>query len=108
MNEVLRPLIDKIVIIYFDDILIYNINQEDHLQHLRQVCDAFQREKLFGHPKKCNFFLTEVSFLGFLVWAQGVSAVPEKVRAIFSLPWPSSLHNIWSILGLTTFYFRFV
>ena len=67
MNEVLRPFISKFIIVYFDDILIYSHGREDHLQHLRQVCDALRWEKLYAHPKKCYFFTTEVSFLGFLV-----------------------------------------
>ena len=92
MNEVLCPFIGKFIVIYFDDILIYNCGREDHLHHLRQVCDALRREKLYAHPKKCYFFKTEVSFLGFIVSAQGVSAVPEKVRAISTWPRHLELH----------------
>ena len=94
MNEVLRPFIGKFVAIYFDDILIYSHEREDHLHHLRQVCDALRREKLYAHPKKCYFFTTEVSFQGFIKSAQGVSADLEKVRAISSWPRPSTIHDI--------------
>ena len=108
MNEVVRPFIDKFVVVYFDDILIYSRSREDHLHHLREVCDALRREKLYAHPKKCYFFTTEVSFLGFIVSALGVSADPEKVRAITSWPRPSTIHDIRSFIGLATFYRRFV
>ena len=108
MNEVLRPFIGKFVVVYFDDILIYSRSREDHLHHLREVCDALRREKLYAHPKKCYFFTTEVSFLGFIVSALGVSADPEKVRAISSWPRPSTIHDIRSFIGLATFYRRFV
>ena len=108
MNEVLRPFIGKFVVVYFDDILIYSRSREDHLHHLREVCDALRREKLYAHPKKCHFFTTEVSFLGFIVSALGVSADPEKVRAITSWPRPSTIHDIRSFIGLATFYRRFV
>ena len=108
MIEVLRPFIGKFVVVYFDDILIYSRGREDHQHHLRQVCDALLREKLYAHPKKCYFFTTEVSFLGFIVSAQGVSADPEKVRAISSWPRPSTIHDVRSFIGLATFYRRFV
>ena len=56
MNEVLCPFFGKFVVIYFDDIIMYSHGREDHLQHLRQVCEALRREKLYAHPKKCYFF----------------------------------------------------
>ena len=108
MNEVLRPFSGKFVVVYFDDILIYSHGREDHQHHLRQVCNALRREKLYAHQKKCYFFTTEVSFLGFIMSAQGVSADPEKVRAISSWPRPSTIHEVRSFIGLATFYCRFV
>ena len=104
MNEVLRPFIGKFVVVYFDDIIIYSRGREDHLHNLRHVCDALRREKLYAHPKKCYFFTTEVSFLGFIVSAHGVSADAEKVRAISSWPQPFTIHDIRSFIGLATFY----
>ena len=69
MNEVLRPFIGKFAVVYFDDILIYSRGRKDHLHRLCQVCEALRQEKLYAHPKKCCFFTTEVSFLGFIVSA---------------------------------------
>ena len=108
MNEVLHPFIGKFIVVYFDDILIYSCGREDHLHHLRQVCDALRQEKLYAHPKKWYFFTTEVSFLGFLLSTQGVSADSEKVRAISSWPRPSTFHDIRSFIGLAMFYRQFV
>ena len=62
MNEVLRPFIVRFVVVYFDDILVYSRPRMDHLQHLRDVCTALQKEKLYAHPKKCSFFTAEVIF----------------------------------------------
>ena len=106
MNEVLRPFIGKFFVVYFDDILIYSRSREDHLHHLREVCDALRREKLYAHPKKCYFFTTEVSFIRFIVSALGVSADPEKVRAITSWPRPSTIHDIRILREATTFQVR--
>ncbi|CAA7396919.1 unnamed protein product [Spirodela intermedia] len=93
MNEVLCPFMGKFVVVYFDDILIYSRTRDDHLQHLRQVFAALRREKLYAHPKKCT---------------QGVSADPDKVRAIISWPRPANVHETRSFIGLATFYRRFV
>ncbi|CAA7401494.1 unnamed protein product [Spirodela intermedia] len=71
-----------------------------HLQHLRQVFEALRQEKLYAHPKKCSFFTSEVTFLSFVVSERGVSTDPEKVRAIVTWPWPGSMHDIRSFIGL--------
>ena len=86
MNEVLRPFLDRFVVVYFDDILVYSGTRDSHHKHLRQVLEALRQEKLYAHPKKCSFFTSEVAFLGFIISERGVSADPEKVRAIVTWP----------------------
>ena len=108
MNEVLRPFIGKFVVVYFDDILIFSGSRVDHVQHLRHVCTALRREKLYAHPKKCCFFMSEVSFLGFIISAHEVSADPEKITAITTWPRPATVHDVRSFMGLATFYRQFV
>ena len=108
MTQVLRPLIGDFVVVYFDDILIYSRTREAHLDHLRQVCLILQRESLYANPKKCAFMTSHVTFLGFIVSSDGVSADPEKVRAIVEWPEPRTLHDVRSFHGLATFYRRFV
>ena len=108
MNEVLRPFIGRFVVVYFDDILIYSRSRTDHLQHLRDVCAALLREKLYAHPKKCSFFTAEVSFLGFILSARGVAADPAKISAIKTWPPLKDVHDLRSFIGLATFYRRFV
>ena len=72
----------KFLVVYFDDILIYSHSREQHFDCLRQVCIVLRKEELYANPKKCAFLATQVHFLGFVIFSNGVSADPEKVRAI--------------------------
>jgi hypothetical protein len=84
MNEVSRPFIGLFVVVYFDDILIYNKSMEEHLEHLRVVCDALRAARLFGNLEKCNSYTTCVSFLGYVVTPQGIEVDSSKIEAIQS------------------------
>ena len=64
MTQVLRPYMGKFVIVYFDDILIFSRNKEQHVQHLRTICETLRKEQLYANPKKCVFFIESVTFLG--------------------------------------------
>ena len=82
MTHVLQPFMEKFLVVYFDDILVYSKSRTDHVDHLKQLLNALREAKLFANLKKCIFLQTQVLFLGFIVSAQGISADPDKVRAI--------------------------
>jgi len=86
MIQLFQSFIDKFVVIYFDDILIYSRTQEQHMDHLRQVLRTLQVEKFYTNLKKCAFCTDRVIFLSFVVSSEGVSADPEKVKAITEWP----------------------
>ncbi|RDY12527.1 Retrovirus-related Pol polyprotein from transposon 17.6, partial [Mucuna pruriens] len=108
MNHVLRSLIGKYVVVYFDDILIYSTCLNDHLVHVKIVVEIFRKETLFSNLDKCVFCIQEVTFLGFVVSYHGVKVDEEKVKAIQDWPIPKIMGEVRSFHGLASFYRRFV
>jgi hypothetical protein len=108
MNHVLRAFIGKFVVVYFDDILVYNTNLDEHIEHLRCVLDVLRCEKLYANFKKCTFCMEKVVFLGYVVSTKGIEVDEEKVKTIKEWPMPKSITEVRSFHGLASFYRRFV
>uniref|UniRef100_A0A2N9F1P0 Reverse transcriptase domain-containing protein n=1 Tax=Fagus sylvatica TaxID=28930 RepID=A0A2N9F1P0_FAGSY len=108
MNHVLHAFIGKFVVVYFDDILVYNKDLNEHIEHLRYVFDVLKCEKLYANFKKCNFCMEKVVFLGYVVTTTGIEVDEEKVKAIKEWPTPKSITEVRSFHGLASFYRRFV
>uniref|UniRef100_A0A2N9EYR8 Reverse transcriptase domain-containing protein n=1 Tax=Fagus sylvatica TaxID=28930 RepID=A0A2N9EYR8_FAGSY len=108
MTQVLRPFMGKFVLVYFDDILIYSKSKDQHLTHLEQVCTALRKESLYTNLKKCSFFTDKAIFLGFVVSSEGVSADPQKIKAIVDWLERKNIHEVRSFHGLATFYRHFI
>jgi hypothetical protein len=100
MNEVLRPFIGLFVVVYFDDILIYNKSMDAHLEHLHAVFDALSAARLFGNLEKCTFCTTHVSFLGYVVTPQGIEVDSSKIDASSPGPHHRQLRRFGVFLGL--------
>uniref|UniRef100_A0A2N9IRC6 Reverse transcriptase domain-containing protein n=1 Tax=Fagus sylvatica TaxID=28930 RepID=A0A2N9IRC6_FAGSY len=108
MNHVLRAFIGKFVVVYFDDILVYSKDLNEHIEHLRYVFDVLRCEKLYANFKKCTFCMEKVVFLGYVVSTKGIEVDEEKVKAIKEWPTPKSITEVRSFHGLASLYRRFV
>lgn len=93
---------------YMDDILVASKNQSEHLQHLEQVFQRLQKYNLRLKSSKCEFFKTEISYVGIRITSQGVKPDPSKVTAIGETPLPTTAHGLRRFLGMAGFYHRFV
>ena len=82
MNMVFKPYLDKFVVVFIDDILVYSKSNEKHEEHLRVVLQVLREKKLYAKFKKCEFWLNSVAFLGHVVSKNGISVDPDKVKAI--------------------------
>ncbi|KAJ9557119.1 hypothetical protein OSB04_011733 [Centaurea solstitialis] len=108
MNRVCRPYLDKFVIVFIDDILIYSQSKEDHEQHLRSILELLKAEELYAKFSKCEFWIREVHFLGHVVNKEGIHVDPAKIEAIKKWEAPKTPSEIRQFLGLAGYYRRFI
>ena len=108
VNDVLRDFLNRFVFVYLDDILIYSADLLEHQRHVRMVLQRLLENKLFVKAEKCEFHVTSVRFLGFIIETGQVRADPEKVKAVTEWPTPSSRKQLQQFLGFANFYRRFI
>lgn len=108
MNRVCKPYLDKFVIVFIDDILIYSRTKKEHGQHLRLVLELLRKEKLYAKLSKCEFWINEVHFLGHVVSDKGIHVDPAKIEAIKDWEAPTTPTEIRQFLGLAGYYRRFI
>jgi hypothetical protein len=105
MNKVFMEYLDKFVIVFIDNILIFsNKIEEEHERHLKLVLEKLRSNKLYAKFSKCEFWLTEVAFLGHVIYAGGVSADPGKVKDVLNWMPHTTISVIRSFLGLAGYY----
>jgi len=108
MNKIFRLFLDRFVVVFIDDILIYSKTQEEHAEHLRLVLGVLREKQLYAKLSKCKFWLDEVQFLGHVISAQGIVVDPAKVEAVVKWETPKSATEIRSFVGLAGYYRRFI
>ncbi|KAI3790531.1 hypothetical protein L2E82_03636 [Cichorium intybus] len=108
MNRVCKPYLDKFVIVFIDDILIYSRTKEEHAQHLQLILELLRKEKLYAKFSKCEFWINEVHFLGHVVSSKGIHVDPSKIEAIKDWKAPTTPTEVRQFLGLAGYYRRFI
>ncbi|GKE82229.1 putative reverse transcriptase domain-containing protein, partial [Tanacetum coccineum] len=108
MNRVCKPYLDKFVIVFINDILIYSKSKEEHEVYLKLILELLEKGKLFGKFSKCEFWLQEVRFLGHVVNSKGIHVDPSKIEAVKNWKPPKTPTEIRSFLGLAGYYRRFI
>nr|GFC94537.1 putative reverse transcriptase domain-containing protein [Tanacetum cinerariifolium] len=108
INHVCKPYLDKFVIVFIDDILIYSKNKKEHKEHLRTILKLLKKEELYAKFPKCKFWIPKVQFLGHVINSEGIHMDPAKIESIKDCVSPKSPTEIRQFLGLDGYYRRFI
>jgi hypothetical protein len=108
MNSVFMDYLDKFVVVFIDDILIYSQNEQEHEEHLRKVLQRLRDFQLYAKLSKCVFWISEVLFLGHIINRDGLAMDPKKVAAILDWKTPKDVRGIKSFIGMAGYYRRFI
>nr|KYP41435.1 Retrovirus-related Pol polyprotein from transposon 17.6 [Cajanus cajan] len=108
MNRIFHPYLDRFVVVFIDDILVYSKTREEHVEHLRIVLQTLKEKQLYAKLSKCEFWLDSVNFLGHVISKGGIAVDPAKVEAMLEWSTPKSVFEILSFLVLISYYRRFI
>ena len=110
INRALRGLVDDFCVVYLDDILVFSKSEEEHYQHLELVIERLRQAELYANPKKCEFFKSELDYLGFIINKDGLRMDPARIQTISE--WrqypPKTYRDVQVFLGFCNFYRRFI
>jgi len=108
MNRVFHPYLDKFIVVFIDDILVYSKLREEHAEHPRIVLNTHPTHKLYAKFKKCDFWMEKVHFLGHVISKERISVRPAKIAVVIDWPRPTNVTEVRSFLGMAGYYRRFV
>nr|GFB23897.1 putative reverse transcriptase domain-containing protein [Tanacetum cinerariifolium] len=108
MNRVCKPYLDKFVIVFIDDILIYSRDEKEHEEHLKAILELLKKEELYAKFSKCEFWIPQVQFLCYVIDSQGIHVDPAKIESVKDWASPKSPTEIRQFLGLAGYYRRFI
>lgn len=108
MYEIFRDFVQRFVIVYIDDILIYSETLEEHVEQVKQVLERLQEHHLYVKGEKSEFHRGRVSFLGFILSSEDIQMDEGKVPAVLKWPLPKSVKDLQRFLGLANYYRRFI
>jgi hypothetical protein len=108
MNHVFNKQLRKYLLVFFDDLLIYNKTWEEHLKHVDEILSIMEKQSLYAKESKCEIGMTKVLYLGHIIGAKGVQVHQEKIQAIIDWPTPKTLTELKSFLGICNYYRKFV
>ncbi|GJX73962.1 putative reverse transcriptase domain-containing protein [Tanacetum coccineum] len=108
MNRVGKPYLDKFIIVFIDDILIYSKDKKEHEEHLKAILELLKKEKLYAKFSKCEFWISKVQFLGHVIDSRGIHVDPAKIESIKDWATPKTPTEIRQFLGLAGYYRRFI
>jgi hypothetical protein len=86
-------------IVYLDDTLIFSKSRGEHVEHVKEVLKRLQQNHLYCNPKKCDFFVDRLTYIGLVITPEGISMEKDKVQAVLERPTPTSVKGVQSVLG---------
>ena len=108
VNTIFHDMVDRCVVVYLDDILVYSTSHDEHVRHVQEVLARLHSNSLHANATKCVFHQQEVEYLGYIVQPNGLSMNPEKVASVLAWPTPTNVKGVQSFLGFANFYRRFI